>query len=133
MKDLAGKVAVVTGAGSGIGRALAVRLADEGARLALVDVDADGLRRTAEAAARSPRVTTHIVDVSDRSAVEALVADVEAELRNALGYEVSARQVGDMVLKRLKELDRVAYIRFASVYKSFKDLDEFTAELRELR
>lgn len=79
MKDLAGKVAVVTGAGSGIGRALAVRLADEGARLALVDVDADGLRRTAEAAARSPRVTTHIVDVSDRPAVEALVADVVAE------------------------------------------------------
>jgi len=65
--------------------------------------------------------------------LEALVAGVEAEIRNSLGYEVAARQVGDMVLKRLKELDRVAYIRFASVYKSFKDLDEFTTELRELR
>ena len=65
--------------------------------------------------------------------LEALVADVEAEIRNSLGYEVAARQVGDMVLKRLKELDRVAYVRFASVYKSFKDLDEFTTELRELR
>jgi transcriptional repressor NrdR len=65
--------------------------------------------------------------------LDALVADVEAEIRNSLGYEVSARQVGDMVLKRLKALDGVAYIRFASVYKSFKDLDEFTAELRELR
>lgn len=65
--------------------------------------------------------------------LEALVADVEAEIRNSLGYEVSARQVGDMVLKRLKDLDGVAYIRFASVYKSFKDLDEFTDELRGLR
>ena len=65
--------------------------------------------------------------------LEALVADVEAEIRNSLGYEVSARQVGDMVLKRLKVLDGVAYIRFASVYKSFKDLDEFTDELRGLR
>jgi transcriptional repressor NrdR len=65
--------------------------------------------------------------------LEALVSDVEAEIRNSLGYEVSARQVGDMVLKRLKELDGVAYIRFASVYKSFKDLDEFTTELRGLR
>ena len=65
--------------------------------------------------------------------LEALVADVEAEIRNSLGYEVSARQVGDMVLKRLKALDGVAYIRFASVYKSFKDLDEFTDELRGLR
>ena len=65
--------------------------------------------------------------------LEALVSDVEAEIRNSLGYEVSARQVGDMVLKRLKALDGVAYIRFASVYKSFKDLDEFTDELRGLR
>ena len=65
--------------------------------------------------------------------LEALVADVEAEIRNSLGYEVSAQQVGDMVLNRLKELDGVAYIRFASVYKSFKDLDEFTDELRGLR
>ena len=65
--------------------------------------------------------------------LEALVGDVESEIRNSLGYEVSARQVGDMVLKRLKDLDGVAYIRFASVYKSFKDLDEFTDELRALR
>jgi len=65
--------------------------------------------------------------------LETLVTNVETEIRNSLGYEVSARQVGDMVLKRLRELDGVAYIRFASVYKSFKDLDEFTAELTELR
>ena len=58
---------------------------------------------------------------------------VEADIRNSLGYEVSATQVGDMVLQRLKDVDGVAYIRFASVYKSFKDLDEFTDELRGLR
>jgi transcriptional repressor NrdR len=65
--------------------------------------------------------------------LEALVTDVETEIRNSLGYEVSAQQVGDMVLKRLRTLDGVAYIRFASVYRSFQDLDEFTDELRKLR
>jgi NAD(P)-dependent dehydrogenase (short-subunit alcohol dehydrogenase family) len=70
MRDLSAKVVALTGAASGIGRALAVRLADEGAELALGDVDEAGLRRTAELAGRSPRVTTHVVNVSDRVAVE---------------------------------------------------------------
>lgn len=65
--------------------------------------------------------------------LEALVSDVEAEARNSLGYEVSAVQVGDLVLKRLRSVDKVAYVRFASVYKSFQDVDEFTAELKRLR
>ena len=42
-------------------------------------------------------------------------------------------QVGDLVLKRLRDVDKVAYVRFASVYKSFQDVDEFTAELKRLR
>ncbi len=65
--------------------------------------------------------------------LDALVSDVETEVRNSLGYEVQAVQVGDLVLKRLRDVDKVAYIRFASVYKSFQDLDEFTAELKKLR
>ncbi len=64
--------------------------------------------------------------------LDALVSEVEAEARNGLGCEVSAVQVGDLVLMRLKDLDKVAYVRFASVYKSFQDLDEFAAELKKL-
>jgi transcriptional repressor NrdR len=65
--------------------------------------------------------------------LETLVGDVEAEIRNSLGYEVSSVQVGDLVLLRLREVDKVAYVRFASVYKSFQDVDEFTTELKRLR
>ena len=64
--------------------------------------------------------------------LEALIDDIESELHNSFRSEVGSRQVGDMVLVRLKELDRVAYVRFASVYKEFQDLDEFTSELKNL-
>ncbi|MCE5191456.1 MAG: transcriptional regulator NrdR [Actinomycetia bacterium] len=64
--------------------------------------------------------------------LEALIASIETELHNSFSYEVSARHLGDMVLKRLLDLDKVAYIRFASVYKQFQDLDEFTSELKKL-
>jgi len=74
MKTFAGKVVVVTGASSGIGRALAVRLAREGAALALWDVAEAGLEETAKRATGSPRITTAMVDVSDRAAVEACAA-----------------------------------------------------------
>lgn len=64
--------------------------------------------------------------------LEKLVDDIEAELRNAFRYEVPSAEVGKMVLKRLKELDKVAYVRFASVYREFKDVDEFLEELKRL-
>lgn len=64
--------------------------------------------------------------------LEGLIDDVEAELHNTFRYEIPAKALGDMVLTRLRELDKVAYIRFASVYKSFQDLDEFYAELKEI-
>lgn len=65
--------------------------------------------------------------------LEGLIDAVESELHNTFHYEIPARQLGDMVLARLKDLDKVAYVRFASVYKSFQDLDEFTAELKGLK
>lgn len=65
--------------------------------------------------------------------LEALIDDIESELHNSFRYEVDSRQVGDMILVRLRKLDRVAYVRFASVYKEFQDLDEFTSELKALR
>ena len=64
--------------------------------------------------------------------LEALIDDIESDLHNTFRYEVPSKQLGDMVLARLKDVDKVAYIRFASVYKSFQDLDEFTSELRDL-
>jgi transcriptional repressor NrdR len=65
--------------------------------------------------------------------LEGLIDDVEAELHNSFRYEISAKQLGDLVLGRLKDLDKVAYVRFASVYKDFQDLDEFTRELKGLK
>lgn len=64
--------------------------------------------------------------------LEGLIDDIESELHNAFRYEVPSKQLGDMVLTRLKDVDKVAYVRFASVYKSFQDLDEFTSELKGL-
>jgi transcriptional repressor NrdR len=64
--------------------------------------------------------------------LEALISDIEADLHNSFRYEVDSSQVGDMVLVRLRDLDKVAYVRFASVYKEFQDLDEFTSELNGL-
>jgi transcriptional repressor NrdR len=64
--------------------------------------------------------------------LEALISDIETDLHNSFRYEVGSSQVGDMVLMRLRNLDKVAYVRFASVYKEFQDLDEFTSELKAL-
>ena len=70
MKDLKGKVAAITGAGSGIGRALAIELAGRGCQLALSDIDGEGLTETAQQAqVTGVDVSTAVVDVSDRAAV----------------------------------------------------------------
>ncbi len=65
-------------------------------------------------------------------AIDELISDILTNLQNSMKYEVSSRTLGDMVLRRLKELDGVAYIRFASVYKDFQNLGEFTHELEAL-
>lgn len=65
--------------------------------------------------------------------LEAMVSDIESELRNQFKYEVPSKKIGEMALERLKDLDKVAYVRFASVYRQFEDIDEFNRELRELQ
>lgn len=64
---------------------------------------------------------------------EEIVADIETELQNSLTQEIGSRELGEMVMRRLKDIDKVAYVRFASVYREFKDIDTFFAELNELR
>ena len=59
----------------------------------------------------------------------AIVAAVEAELANRMSGEVSTREIGEMVMEQLRRLDAVAYVRFASVYREFKDVGTFLDEL----
>ena len=66
------------------------------------------------------------------STLTALIDDIEASLRDSGNMEVSSADLGSMVLKRLIAVDKVAYVRFASVYRDFKDVDEFSEELRSL-
>lgn len=97
MRDFVDKVAVVTGAASGIGRALAIQLAERGAHLALVDVSEPGLATVArEVASQGRRVTTHVCDVADAERMASLAADVERQhgrvdlLVNNAGVSVTA-------------------------------------------
>ena len=64
--------------------------------------------------------------------IESLAADIELELRGRLESEVKSELIGEMVMARLKDLDEVAYVRFASVYRQFKDVSTFVAEVEKL-
>lgn len=63
---------------------------------------------------------------------EEIAASIESELQNSIITEISAKDIGEMVLRRLKEIDIVSYIRFASVYREFKDIDSFMNEISSL-
>ncbi len=63
---------------------------------------------------------------------EGIANSIEAELQNSIITEISSKNIGEMVLARLKESDIVSYIRFASIYRDFQDLDTFMAELKSL-
>lgn len=69
----------------------------------------------------------------DLPQLNALIDDIELELRSGVRTTVSSHDIGDMVLKRLERVDKVAYIRFASVYRDFQDINEFLSELDKLR
>ncbi len=83
MTVLRDKVVAITGAASGIGRALAVELVKRGARVAISDVDEAGLQQTARLVANPNRVTTHVVDVRDRAAMEAYAQEVGTQFGGA--------------------------------------------------
>ncbi len=61
-----------------------------------------------------------------------LITDIELNLKDQGIFEIPSTKLGEMVLLKLKDLDKVAYVRFASVYRDFKDIDEFNEELRSL-
>jgi len=64
--------------------------------------------------------------------VTMIVDEIERELRSANSVEIESRKIGDLVARKLKQLDKVAYIRFASVFKRFVDVEEFEKELHKL-
>lgn len=64
--------------------------------------------------------------------LEALVQEIEKQIFNSLEQEITSQQIGQMVMERLKKLDEVAYVRFSSVYRQFKDINTFMEELNKL-
>ena len=67
-----------------------------------------------------------------RQQMENAVSEIESYLQNTLQSEISSALIGQLVMEKLKALDEVAYIRFASVYRQFKDINDFMAELQKL-
>ena len=81
------------------------------------------INRLAKATVKRP------VQIED---LEKMVEDIVQELKNQFRREVSSDEIGELVLRRLKDIDKVAYIRFASVYRDFNDIDRFVRIISEL-
>lgn len=64
--------------------------------------------------------------------IEKAIDQIEMELQNSLDREVNSTRIGELVMQKLKEIDEVAYVRFASVYRQFKDINTFRDELNKL-
>ena len=67
------------------------------------------------------------------AALTAAVDDIETSLQNSLDREVTSEHIGELAMEKLKEIDEVAYVRFASVYRQFKDIETFREELMKLK
>jgi short-subunit dehydrogenase len=108
-----GKVFVVTGAGGGIGRELVLALLSRGASVAAVDLNAGALQETTSASGGSPRLSTHVVNITDRAAVEALPAEVKAQHGQVDGLINNAGIIQPFV--RINDLDYPAIERVMNV------------------
>jgi transcriptional repressor NrdR len=64
--------------------------------------------------------------------LENMIDEIEATLQNSLEREVTSEKIGSLVMEKLKDIDEVSYVRFASVYRQFKDINTFMAELNKL-
>ncbi len=89
-----------------------------------VDFDREKLSASLWLSLRKRPVSTEIVD--------AAIARIEEKLLSLGEREVPSEEVGEMVMRELKKLDKVAYVRFASVYRNFEDVDEFSELIREV-
>ena len=102
-------------------------------RLPLVVVKRDGSRQTFD---KNKLVNSMLKSCEKRSVeleqLEDIATDIEQNLQSALEREIPTSEIGEMVMARLKELDEVAYVRFASVYRQFKDINTFMEELTHL-
>lgn len=102
-------------------------------RLPLVVVKRDGSRQTFD----KIKIMNGMLRACEKRPVslqvlEKIADDIEQELQNSLKREVTTTEVGEMVMKCLKDIDEVAYVRFASVYRQFKDVNTFLDELNKL-
>jgi transcriptional repressor NrdR len=102
-------------------------------RLPLVVVKRDGSRQSFDRV----KVINGLVRACEKrpvalSQLESIADEIESELQGALEREISTSEIGEMVMERLKGLDEVAYVRFASVYRQFKDINTFMEELTKL-
>ncbi len=80
----------------------------------------NGLMRACEKRPVSIDMLEHVID------------DIEATLQNSLDREVTSERIGELVMDKLKSVDEVAYVRFASVYRQFRDINTFMSELNKL-
>ncbi len=102
-------------------------------RLPLLVIKRDGSRQSFD----RMKVIGGMVKVCEKRPVpvdqiEHVADEIEQELQSSLEREVSSAQIGEMIMDRLKDLDQVAYVRFASVYRQFKDINTFLEELNKL-
>ena len=99
----------------------------------LVVVKKDGRREVFDRA----KVLGGIIKACEKRSIsmnqmEDVVAEIEKEIRNRMDTEVSSEQIGEIVMEKLRNLDEVAYVRFASVYRQFQDVNSFIDELEKL-
>ncbi len=99
----------------------------------LVVVKKDGSRQSFD----RQKILNGMVRACDKRSVtlqtlEQSVADIEQRLLNSMDREIPTERVGELVMEELKKIDQVAYVRFASVYRQFQDIDSFVAELNKL-
>ena len=102
-------------------------------RMPLVVIKRDGSRQTFDRV----KIINGVVRSAEKrpvtmAQIENLATEVEQEIRSLLESEVRSDKIGEMVMQRLKNLDEVAYVRFASVYRSFKDIQTFMEELTKI-
>ena len=66
------------------------------------------------------------------SVIDDMVADISKQVYNSMESEITTKTIGEMVMERLKKVDEISYVRYASVYRSFKDLSSFMTELKQM-